>query len=120
MPYTDKERKHVSYGILTLDVTWDPAILENIISEDKTYFDSISDHVEDTSPLFDIYGDYNKHHEIHNGVFHRYGFGNRDIPVPVIPYIVNTSYSAHFNFIRPRILRNDKQLDYTSHIPLFA
>ena len=34
-PYTDKEWKTLSRVILTSDVTWNPTILDNIISEDE-------------------------------------------------------------------------------------
>ena len=33
--YTDKELKYLPHVIFTSDITWDPTILDNIISENK-------------------------------------------------------------------------------------
>ena len=61
-PYTDKEWKTLPHVILASDVIWDPTILDNVISDDYKWFDVVSDHVEDVSPLFDIYEEYNQRH----------------------------------------------------------
>ena len=70
-----------------------------MISEDKRWFDSISDHVEDVSPLFDIYGDYNRRHDVHNISLNRYNFVDGNILVTEIPYIISTSDSTHAELI---------------------
>ena len=70
-PYTDKEWKTLPHVILTSDIIWDPTILDNIISEDENWLDAVSDHVEDISPLFDTYGEYNQRHEVHNVYINR-------------------------------------------------
>ena len=78
------------------------------------------DHVEEISPLFDIYGDYNWQHEAQNISLRIYDLGDGNIPVYDVPYIINKPESAHSDLIQPSVLRINKFLYYASHIPHFA
>ena len=95
--------------ILTSVVTWDTNILDNIISEDEKQFDAVSDHVDDISPLFDIYGYYNQRYEVHNVSVNGYNLGYGNIPINDTPYIINTSESTQVELIQPRNVHTEKK-----------
>ena len=53
-PYTDDEWDNLPHVILTSDLDWDPTILDNIIDDNDTWFDSVSNLQDDSvSNLFD-------------------------------------------------------------------
>ena len=119
-PYTDKEWNILTHIIIISNITWDLTILDNIISEDERWFDAVSDHVEDISPLFDIYGDYSQRHEVHNVYLNRYNLGDGNNPINEIPHIINNFKSTCSELTQPSNIRTDNPPDYTSHIPHFA
>ena len=106
--------------ILTSDVTWGPTGLDNITLEDERWLHALSDHVENISPLFDIYVGYNRRHEVHNISLYRYDLGNGNIPVNDISYIINTSESSQSDVMQPSTLSTDTPPEYASHIPHFS
>ena len=66
-PYTDDEWDNLPHVILTSDLDWDPTILDNIIDDNNTWFDSVSNLQDDSvSNLFDLHGNYRHRHVVHN------------------------------------------------------
>ena len=66
-PYTDDEWDYLLHVILTSDLDCDPTILDNIIDDNDTWFDSVSNLQDDAvSNLFDLHGNYRHRHVVHN------------------------------------------------------
>ena len=66
-PYTDDEWDNLPNVILTSDLDWDPTILDNIIDDNDTWFDSVSNLQDDSvSNLFDLHGNYQHRYVVHN------------------------------------------------------
>ena len=118
--YNHKKCRALPHVVLASDVTRDPNILENIITDNEKWFDAVSDYVEDISPLFDIYGDCIQRHEVHNVSLNRYDLGDGNILVNDIHYIINSSESSHYELAQPSNIPINIISDYTSHIPHFT
>ena len=66
-PYTNDEWDNLPHVILTSDLDWDTTILDNIIDDNDTLFDSVSNLQNDSvSNLFDLIGNYRHRHIVHN------------------------------------------------------
>ena len=66
-PYTNDEWDNLPHVILTSDLDWDTTILDNIIDDNDTLFDSVSNlQNESVSNLLDLIGNYGHRHIVHN------------------------------------------------------
>jgi hypothetical protein len=62
-PYTDTERMTLPHVILTSNVEWDPSTIDQIITDDESWFDAVADHGDGyVFQPFDEIGNYRNHH----------------------------------------------------------
>ncbi len=58
-PFTDQEWDELPHVVATGDVTWDPGVLDNILSSDEEWFDAQPTHPDGVhNETFDLQGDY--------------------------------------------------------------
>ena len=88
--YTDNELDTLPYVILTADTLWDPSILDNNITNDDEWYDSISDvPTRSLNTLVDNEGNYNMRHEVHSIHINDISLDKGVIPSSALFYATN-------------------------------